>query len=86
MPSSARLGTGRCSESGLLDGVAIVADSWWQTQKALDKLRVQWDAGPLPQSTAGFERDAHRLARQRPRAIIRSDGDVEAAWLARTRC
>jgi isoquinoline 1-oxidoreductase subunit beta len=65
---------------GLVDGVAIVADSWWQTQKALDKLRVQWERSPSStQSTAGFEREARRLARQRPRAIIRSDGDVDVA-------
>ncbi|MGH8327072.1 MAG: molybdopterin cofactor-binding domain-containing protein, partial [Steroidobacteraceae bacterium] len=29
-------------EMGLVDGVGIVADSWWQTQKALERLRVQW--------------------------------------------
>ena len=65
---------------GLVDGVAIVADSWWQTQKALDRLRVQWQRSPSStQSTAGFEREARRLARQRPRSIIRSDGDIDAA-------
>ena len=65
---------------GLVDGVAIVADSWWQTQKALDQLRVEWERSPsATQSTAGFEREARRLARQRPRSIIRSDGDVDVA-------
>ncbi len=65
---------------GLVDGVAIVADSWWQTQKALAKLHVEWGRSPSStQSTAGFEREAQRLARQRPSAIVRSDGDVDAA-------
>jgi len=65
---------------GLVDGVAIVADSWWQTQKALEKLRVEWEHNPASaQSTAGFAREAARLARQRPQSIIRSDGDVTAA-------
>jgi isoquinoline 1-oxidoreductase subunit beta len=65
---------------GLVDGVAIVADRWWQAQKALDKLQVQWEHNPTSaQSTAGFEREAGRLARQRPQSIIRSDGNVDAA-------
>jgi isoquinoline 1-oxidoreductase subunit beta len=64
---------------GLVDGVAIVADSWWQGQKALDRLRVQWDSSPAAaQSTPGFEREAERLGRGRPQSIIRRDGDVEA--------
>jgi isoquinoline 1-oxidoreductase subunit beta len=65
---------------GLVDGVAIVADGWWQAQKALDRLQVQWDRNPTSeQSTAGFEREAERLGRRRPQSIIRSEGDVEAA-------
>lgn len=64
----------------LVDGVAIVADSWWRAQKALRKLRVQWDHNPTSaQSTEGFEREAARLARARPHKIIRNDGDVDSA-------
>ena len=67
-------------QMGLVDGVAIVADSWWQAQKALDRLRVRWDRGPASgQSSAGFAREAARLGRERPQSLIRSDGDVEAA-------
>lgn len=66
---------------GLVDGVAIVADSWWQTQKALEKLRVVWDRESSPgQSTAEFERRAAALARELPQAIIRRDGDIEGAF------
>lgn len=65
---------------GLVDGVAIVADSWWQTQKALQKLQVQWAHNPTSaQSTAGFEREAQSLGRRKPQSIVRSDGDVDAA-------
>lgn len=27
------------------DAVAVVADSWWQAKKALDAVRIEWDAG-----------------------------------------
>jgi isoquinoline 1-oxidoreductase beta subunit len=65
---------------GLVDGVAIVADSWWQTQRALDRLHVVWDRESSPgQSTAEFERQAESLSRQRPRSIIRRDGDIDRA-------
>jgi isoquinoline 1-oxidoreductase beta subunit len=67
-------------EMGLLDGVAIVADSWWQAQKALARLRVRWDRGPAAgQGSAQFERAAAQLSRQQPQSIVRRDGDVEAA-------
>ena len=65
---------------GLVDGVAIVADSWWQTQKALAKLHVVWDRRSVPgQSTVEFERRAAHLALQKPQSIVRRDGDVGEA-------
>jgi isoquinoline 1-oxidoreductase beta subunit len=65
---------------GLVDGVAIVADTWWQTQKALENLRVVWDRESASgQSSAEFERQAISLSRQRPQSIVRRDGDVEKA-------
>jgi isoquinoline 1-oxidoreductase subunit beta len=68
-------------DMGLVDGVAIVADSWWQTQKALEKLHVVWDRDSAPgQSTVEFERQAAHLSRQKPQAVLRRDGDVEEAF------
>jgi isoquinoline 1-oxidoreductase beta subunit len=68
-------------EMGLVDGVAIVADSWWQTQKALEKLQVVWDRTSAPgQSTAEFERQAAQLSRQKPQSVVRRDGDVDEAF------
>ncbi|MDB6089115.1 MAG: aldehyde oxidase and xanthine dehydrogenase molybdopterin binding protein [Gammaproteobacteria bacterium] len=65
---------------GALDGVAIVADTWWQANKALEKLVVQWDEGPAAtQSSAGFARQAAELAKQAPTKIVRSDGDTKGA-------
>jgi isoquinoline 1-oxidoreductase subunit beta len=66
---------------GLVDGVAIVADSWWQAQKALGKLRVVWDRHSAPgQSTVEFEQKAAHLSRQKPQSVVRLDGDVAGAF------
>jgi isoquinoline 1-oxidoreductase subunit beta len=64
----------------LLDGVAIVADSWWQAEKAREKLAVKWDEGPAAaQSSAGFATQAAAFSKQSPQQAIRTDGDADAA-------
>ena len=66
---------------GLLDGVAIVADSWWQANRALDQLKVVWNEGATAsQSSAGFARAAAELAQQPPTKSLRVDGDINAAF------
>ena len=66
--------------SGLLGGVAIVADDWWAARSARQKLRVEWDEGvTAEQSSEGFARRAAELAQQPPQRSIRRDGDVDAA-------
>ena len=71
------------SLSGLLGGVAIVADSWWLAQSARQRLRVTWDEGPTAsQSSAGFAEQAAALAQQPPQRTLRRDGDVDAALAA----
>src|SRR5690606_22735248 len=66
--------------SGLLDGVAIVADTWWQAQRARQQLRVTWDEGPTAeQSSEGFARQAAALAARPPQLTLHRDGDVAAA-------
>jgi isoquinoline 1-oxidoreductase subunit beta len=63
---------------GLMPGIAIVADTWWQAQSARRKLQVTWDEGPTAaQSSEGFARQAQALARQKPTFVLRADGDVE---------
>ena len=65
---------------GLVDGVAIIADKWWDADKARRKLRAEWSPQALPaQSTQAFERQAAQLAQSPPHSIIRRDGDVDAA-------
>jgi isoquinoline 1-oxidoreductase beta subunit len=63
---------------GLLPGVAIVADTWWQAQSARRKLRVNWTTGHAA-SSSEFERQARELARQRGE-VQRSDGNVDKAF------
>ncbi len=66
--------------TGLLPGVAVVADSWWAAKKARDKLNIQWADHPTSgQSSAGFARHAVDLAAMAPRTNHRNNGDVAAA-------
>ncbi len=66
---------------GLLDGVAVVADSWWQANRARQQLDINWDEGDIAgQSSADFEATAIRMSKGRPEAIVRRDGDVNAAF------
>jgi len=67
-------------QMSLADGVAIVADSWWVANKALDRLEIEWAENPtIGQSSAGWAEAAVALADQRPTYPIRSDGDAEGA-------
>ena len=66
--------------SGLLGGVAILADSWWAAKKAREKLRVTWNEGTTAlQSSEGFAVAAGLLSKQAPQRSLRKDGDVDAA-------
>ena len=66
--------------NGLLGGVAIVADTWWQAQSARKQLKVTWETHPTAQqSSATYSAQAAELAKQAPQRSLRKDGDVDAA-------
>jgi len=67
--------------TGLVGGVAIVADTWWAAKSARTKLNVKWADGAVSQqSSEGFAKQAAELSRQAPARMLRTDGDVEAAF------
>src|ERR1700739_2782898 len=67
--------------NGLMPGVAIVADSWWQAAKARQKLEVKWDEGATSQQDSeGFARQAGALGGKTPALSLRNDGDVTTAF------
>ncbi|MBT8054019.1 MAG: xanthine dehydrogenase family protein molybdopterin-binding subunit [Xanthomonadales bacterium] len=65
---------------GLMPGVAIVAESWWQADSAREKLRVDWETSHAD-STADFDRRAAALAKETGE-VQRADGAVEEALAA----
>lgn len=68
------------SLSGLLPGVAILADNTWAAAQGRRQLRVEWaNHQTSAQSSDGFARQAAQLAAGAPQRTLRSDGDCTAA-------
>lgn len=61
------------------DGVAVVADTYWQARQALATVSIQWDEGPgARMSSAGIAAELH-AAVDKPGATFKKQGDAEAA-------
>lgn len=65
---------------GLLPGVAIVGDSWWQVKTARAKLQVKWDEGKTAsQSTELFDKTAAELSTKPYMNKLLEEGDFNGA-------
>jgi isoquinoline 1-oxidoreductase subunit beta len=64
----------------LHDAVAVVADSWWRAQRAVEALPVVWDThGNDSVSSVSIAEKVRATLDERTAQVGRSDGDVEAA-------
>ena len=62
------------------DAVAVVADTWWQANTALDKLPVTWDKGPNAQvDSAAIERMLEEGLTAADAFVGNENGDAKAA-------
>lgn len=76
---------GTTNLTGLMPGVAIVADSTWSAFSARRQLQVVWDEGKVArESWADFSRQARELAGRPGAAVLRQDGDVPGALATAT--
>jgi isoquinoline 1-oxidoreductase beta subunit len=74
---------GTTNLQGLMPGVAIVADSWWQAESARKKLQVTWaEHATSAQTSEGFQAKADSLGKGAYTTKLRTDGDVEKAFAA----
>ena len=67
-------------DPGLEEGIAIVADTWYQALQASRKLQVKWNEGSrgtADHSTPVYDKKAAEIAKQKPAVTLRNDGDVE---------
>jgi isoquinoline 1-oxidoreductase subunit beta len=74
---------GTTNLQGLMPGVAIVADSWYQANQARKALKVTWaEHATSAQSSELFQTKADELGKGAYATKLRTDGDVEKAFSA----
>lgn len=61
------------------NAVAVIADTWWQAQQALQALPVEWDGG-VPFSTAEFEAELDEGLTAEDAFVGNGAGDPSAAF------
>jgi isoquinoline 1-oxidoreductase subunit beta len=64
----------------LCGGVAVIADSWWHAQKALDALSIDWDYGRGANVSSASLYDDHLAVAKQPGKAITDHGNVDTAF------
>jgi isoquinoline 1-oxidoreductase beta subunit len=79
--SAAKASAGVIDVVQISDGVAVVANSWWQAKKARDLLNIQWDegAGAALSDASVIEGTRQALKTGKVLEITKPQGDVVAA-------
>jgi isoquinoline 1-oxidoreductase beta subunit len=68
------------NNSFMSGGIAVVADTWWHAQKALDAIPIDWDYGSNVTASSQSEFQAH-LAARKGKGELRTDyGNVDTVW------
>jgi isoquinoline 1-oxidoreductase subunit beta len=65
----------------LVDGVAILAETWWHANQARKSLKIEWNEGAAATaSSTAFAQTADEMNKKGPQRTIRKDGDPDAAF------
>ncbi len=68
-------------KSGLMPGVAILADSTWAAFSARKQLQVTWNEGPaVNESWTAFAEQAAELGPKPGKNVLRKDGNIDAVF------
>lgn len=81
-PSEATQQPGVHKVFAIHNGIAVVADGYWQARQAADKLQVEWSKGPLEGLSSAAIRSNQEHALDNAESIVEAmqDGDADAAW------
>jgi isoquinoline 1-oxidoreductase beta subunit len=60
-------------------GIAVVADSWWRAQTALDAMPIEWDYGPSVSVSSASLLDNHIALMKQPGKVHIDVGNVDRA-------
>jgi isoquinoline 1-oxidoreductase beta subunit len=63
----------------ITDGVAVVADSWWQAKQARDALNITWDEGPNKALSTEAVFKGLAAAMSKPASNVKQQGNVAEA-------
>jgi isoquinoline 1-oxidoreductase beta subunit len=61
----------------ITDGVAVVADTWWQAKTARDTMEIQWDEGAAAALNSDGIASALKAAAAKPGATVKKLGNVD---------